>query len=146
MYAIRSYYEHAPKNAVYDITVLPDQYVEILEQLPDGAAVLIQKPMGNDYKQAKEIVEVCERKNLVAVIPSYSIHYTKFYDLMHHYMMCIALGSNIFKSKTELAPRQIMTDAIKTYKELLDLTPSFCLEMNPIKIYEHMTQTDDIVV
>jgi len=65
--------------------------------------------------------------------------------LMHHYMMCIALGSNIFKSKTELAPRQIMTDAIKTYKELLDLTPSFCLEMNPIKIYEHMTQTDDIV-
>lgn len=58
----------APKNAVYDITVLPDQYIEILEQLPDGAAVLIQKPMGNDYEQAKEIVAVCERKNLVAAI------------------------------------------------------------------------------
>nr|WP_294895612.1 Gfo/Idh/MocA family oxidoreductase [uncultured Pedobacter sp.] len=60
--------KNAPANAVYDITVLPDQYIEILEQLPDGAAVLIQKPMGNDLKQAREIVAVCERKNLVAAI------------------------------------------------------------------------------
>ena len=65
--------------------------------------------------------------------------------LMHHYMMCIALGANVFENKTEVAPRQIMRDAIKTYKELLDLAPSYCLEMNPIKIYERMTQTDDIV-
>ena len=65
--------------------------------------------------------------------------------LMHHYMMCIALGAEVFESKTEVAPRQIMIDAIKTYKELLDLAPSFCLELNPIKIYERMTQTDDIV-
>nr|WP_315155436.1 Gfo/Idh/MocA family oxidoreductase [uncultured Flavobacterium sp.] len=60
--------KNAPSNAVYDITVLPDQYIEILEQLPDGAAVLIQKPMGNDLAQAKEIVAVCERKKLVAGI------------------------------------------------------------------------------
>src|SRR5215217_5434084 len=57
--------KNAPANAVYDITVLPEQYIEILEQLPDGAAVLIQKPMGNDLAQAKEIVAVCERKKLV---------------------------------------------------------------------------------
>ncbi|WMI66250.1 Gfo/Idh/MocA family oxidoreductase [Aestuariibaculum sp. YM273] len=69
--------KHAPKNAVYDITVLPDQYVEILEQLPDGVAVLIQKPMGNDYKQAKEIVEVCERKNLVAAI-NFQLRFASF--------------------------------------------------------------------
>lgn len=60
--------KNAPKNAVYDITVLPDQYIEILEQLPNGASVLIQKPMGNDLAQAKEIVAVCERKKLVAAI------------------------------------------------------------------------------
>lgn len=65
--------------------------------------------------------------------------------LMHHYMMCIALGAQVFENKTEVAPRQIMIKAIKEYKELVDLAPSFCLEMNPIKIYEHMTQTDDIV-
>ena len=67
----------APGNAVYDITVLPDQYIEILEQLPDGAAVLIQKPMGNDYKQAKDIVEVCERKNLVAGI-NFQLRFASF--------------------------------------------------------------------
>jgi len=65
--------------------------------------------------------------------------------LMHHFMMCIALGAEVFESKMEVAPRQIMIDAIKTYKQLLDLAPSFCLEMNPIKIYERMTQTNDIV-
>lgn len=64
--------------------------------------------------------------------------------LMHHYMMCIALGADVFESKTEVAPRPIMIEAIKMYKQLVDLAPSFCLEMNPIKIYEHMTQTDDI--
>ncbi|MEL0456527.1 Gfo/Idh/MocA family oxidoreductase [Flavobacteriaceae bacterium SZ-1-7] len=69
--------KHAPKNAVYDITVLPDQYIEILEQLPDGSAVLIQKPMGNDYKQAKAIVEVCERKNLVAGI-NFQLRFASF--------------------------------------------------------------------
>ena len=68
---------NAPENAVYDITVLPDQYIEILEQLPNGAAVLIQKPMGNDLAQAKEIVEVCERKNLVAAI-NFQLRFSPF--------------------------------------------------------------------
>lgn len=65
--------------------------------------------------------------------------------LMHHYMMCKALGGTIFENQNELAPRQIMIDAIKTYKELLDLAPAYCLEMNPIKVAELMTQTNDVV-
>lgn len=59
---------NAPANAVYDITIMPEQYVETLNQLPDGSAVLIQKPMGDYYWQAREILEVCRRKNLVAAI------------------------------------------------------------------------------
>jgi predicted dehydrogenase len=58
----------APANAVYDLTIMPDQYVEVLNQLPDGTAVLIQKPMGDYFWQAKEILEVCRRKKLVAAI------------------------------------------------------------------------------
>lgn len=69
--------KNAPSNTVYDITVLPDQYIEILEQLPDGAAVLIQKPMGNDLAQAREIVAVCERKNLVAAI-NFQLRFASF--------------------------------------------------------------------
>lgn len=58
----------APANAVYDITTMPEQYIDTLNQLPDGCAVLIQKPMGDDFAQAQEILETCRRKNLVAAI------------------------------------------------------------------------------
>lgn len=58
----------APANAVYDLTIMPEQYIETLQQLPDGSAVLIQKPMGDDFTQAKEILELCRSKNLKAAI------------------------------------------------------------------------------
>ncbi|MDQ0966034.1 putative dehydrogenase [Flavobacterium sp. W4I14] len=58
----------APTNAVYDLTIMPEQYIETLKQLPDGSAVLIQKPMGDDFTQAKEILELCRTKNLKAAI------------------------------------------------------------------------------
>ncbi|ACU04953.1 Gfo/Idh/MocA family protein [Pedobacter heparinus] len=58
----------APAHTVFDLTIMPEQYLEVLEQLPDGAAVLIQKPMGDDFKQAREILELCRQKKLVAAI------------------------------------------------------------------------------
>ncbi|SDC03244.1 Gfo/Idh/MocA family protein [Pedobacter soli] len=58
----------APENTVFDITIMPEQYIETLKQLPDGAAVLIQKPMGDDFNQAKEILALCRAKNLKAAI------------------------------------------------------------------------------
>jgi predicted dehydrogenase len=59
---------NAPGNAVYDITIMPEQFVETLNKLPDGAGVLIQKPMGDYFWQSKQILEVCRRKNLAAAI------------------------------------------------------------------------------
>jgi predicted dehydrogenase len=59
---------NAHANTVYDITIMPNQFVETLEQLPDGSGVLIQKPMGDYFWQSKEILEVCRRKKLVAAI------------------------------------------------------------------------------
>ncbi|MCX2452496.1 Gfo/Idh/MocA family oxidoreductase [Pedobacter sp. PLR] len=58
----------APLHAVYDLTIMPGQYLEVLKQLPNGAAVLIQKPMGDDFDQAMEILELCRTKKLVAAI------------------------------------------------------------------------------
>jgi predicted dehydrogenase len=58
----------APSNTVYDITIMPEQFVPTLDQLPDGAAVLIQKPMGDHILQSREILEICRRKKLVAAI------------------------------------------------------------------------------
>lgn len=59
---------HAPDNAVYDVAVPASAITNILEQLPDGSAVLIQKPMGETLAEAKAILELCQRKNLIAAI------------------------------------------------------------------------------
>lgn len=58
----------APPDAVFDIALMPEQYLETLEQLPDGAAVLIQKPLGNHLDDGARIVELCNRKGLVAAV------------------------------------------------------------------------------
>jgi len=58
----------APANAVYDITIMPGQFIETLRQLPDNSAVLIQKPMGDNFAQAEDILNICRKKNLVAAI------------------------------------------------------------------------------
>ena len=39
---------HAPADAVYDVALPPEAHIAVLEALPDGAAVLLQKPLGND--------------------------------------------------------------------------------------------------
>ena len=69
--------ELAPSNVVYDLTIMPEQYVETLKQLPNGSAVLIQKPMGDDFAQAKEILELCRAKNLKAAI-NFQLRYAPF--------------------------------------------------------------------
>jgi len=41
-------------GAVFDLAVPAGQILEILPQLPDGSAVLIQKPMGENLKEASK--------------------------------------------------------------------------------------------
>jgi predicted dehydrogenase len=60
--------QKAPKNTVYDITTMPSQFLKTLEALPDESAVLIQKPMGDNFGESKEILEICRRKKLIAAI------------------------------------------------------------------------------
>jgi len=58
----------APREAVFDLALPASMFAETLRQLPDGAHVLIQKPMGETLAQAREILAVCRRKNLHAAI------------------------------------------------------------------------------
>ena len=58
----------APAEVVYDMALVPDQFAAALEALPDGSAVLIQKPLGNTLSEARELVELCRRKRLVAAV------------------------------------------------------------------------------
>lgn len=58
----------APDRAVFDVAV-PARAIEgVLAELPEGAAVLIQKPMGENIEQARAILETCRRKRLLAAV------------------------------------------------------------------------------
>jgi len=59
---------HAPSDAVFDCAVPAPAQTSVLPQLPDGAAVLLQKPMGETLAEATEILHICRRKKLIAAV------------------------------------------------------------------------------
>ena len=58
----------ASKGAVFDVAVPGDQILTVLGCLPRGAAVLIQKPMGENLAEARRILDVCRERRLIAAI------------------------------------------------------------------------------
>ena len=58
----------ASADAVFDVAVPGDQIASVLKGLPRGAAVLIQKPMGEDLAAAKTIMNICGELGLVAAM------------------------------------------------------------------------------
>jgi predicted dehydrogenase len=58
----------AVHGAVFDVAVPGDQILSILCRLPVGAAVLMQKPMGEDLAGARRIIDVCRARQLVAAV------------------------------------------------------------------------------
>lgn len=58
----------APADAVFDVAVPASALMEVLSALPDRAAVLIQKPFGEDLVQARALLALCRRKQLRAAV------------------------------------------------------------------------------
>lgn len=58
----------ATPDAVFDVAVPPVAIAGILERMPAGAAVLIQKPMGRDLADARRIRDLCRERHLVAAV------------------------------------------------------------------------------
>ena len=58
----------AIEGAIFDLATPPSAHASILAQLPEGAAVLIQKPMGSDLAAATELLKVCRARNLKAAV------------------------------------------------------------------------------
>jgi predicted dehydrogenase len=58
----------APENAVFDVAVPASAIMDILPHLPKGAAVLIQKPLGGNLKEAKTIRDLCRKKQFIAAV------------------------------------------------------------------------------
>ena len=55
-------------GAVFDLAVPPEHTFGVLEQVPDGATVLMQKPLGATLADAMRIRERCREKSLVAAV------------------------------------------------------------------------------
>src|SRR5262249_5433384 len=55
-------------GTVFDIAIPGNQILSVLERLPDGAAALIQKPMGTNLAEALKILGLCRAKKLKAAI------------------------------------------------------------------------------
>ena len=58
----------AVPGAIFDLATPPQFHADVLKALSDGAAALIQKPMGADLAGATEILKICRQKKLVAAV------------------------------------------------------------------------------
>jgi len=58
----------AASGAVIDMATPPGAIQEVLAALPEGATVLIQKPMGTDLEDARGIRGLCRDRNLTAAV------------------------------------------------------------------------------
>jgi predicted dehydrogenase len=67
----------APEECVFDLATPAIRIGPVLEALPDGAAVLIQKPFGENLEQAEKLRDICRRKHLVAAV-NFQLRYAPY--------------------------------------------------------------------
>jgi predicted dehydrogenase len=69
--------QQAPENVVFDLALPGSALLNVLQQLPDGAAVLMQKPMGNNLEEAKKIRQLTREKRQIAGV-NFQLRYAPF--------------------------------------------------------------------
>lgn len=67
----------APDHAIYDLAVPGASILPVLSRLPEGASVLIQKPMGETFAQAREILALTRQRHLRAAV-NFQLRYAPF--------------------------------------------------------------------
>lgn len=58
----------APPDSIFDIAVPASQLMSVLRELPARAAVLMQKPMGENIHDAAAIRQLCRERNMTAAV------------------------------------------------------------------------------
>lgn len=56
------------EGAVFDLAIPPAAHLAVLAALPEGAAVLLQKPMGRDLNEATSILALARQRRLTAAV------------------------------------------------------------------------------
>jgi predicted dehydrogenase len=72
----------APANAVFDVAVPGSQTIPVLKQLPNDSKVLLQKPMGENYAEAKQILELVRSKKMLVAI-NFQLRYALIFLLQN---------------------------------------------------------------
>ncbi|MCS7034199.1 MAG: Gfo/Idh/MocA family oxidoreductase [Phycisphaerae bacterium] len=78
-------------DPVYDVAVPAAAVLSVLEQIPAGSAVLIQKPLGEDLSQAHAIVNLCRSKRLTAAV-NFQLRYAPYIAAARHLIESGAIG------------------------------------------------------
>lgn len=68
---------HAPADAVFDVAVPGSAHFHLLEKLPSGSKLLLQKPMGENYDGAKKILAIARKKKMIAAV-NFQLRYAPF--------------------------------------------------------------------
>lgn len=58
----------APEDAIFDVAVPAARIADVLPALPRGAATLIQKPLGDDLTQTRQLLGICRDRDLTAAV------------------------------------------------------------------------------
>src|SRR5580698_630950 len=80
-----------PSDAIFDIAVPASAILKVLPQLPDGSAVLIQKPMGETLAEAVAIERLCREKGLTAAV-NFQLRWAPVMQLARQYALAGLLG------------------------------------------------------
>lgn len=83
--------DHAADAVVFDVAVPGAEIMNILEQLPAKATVLMQKPMGNDFKAAQEILQLTRDKQMMAGV-NFQLRYAPYIKAVRQLIRQGAIG------------------------------------------------------
>jgi predicted dehydrogenase len=81
----------APSECIFDVAVPASAILKVLPQLPDGAAVLIQKPMGETLAEAVAIAKLCRDKGLTAAV-NFQLRWAPVMQMARRYALAGLLG------------------------------------------------------
>ena len=82
---------HLPAECIFDIAVPANVILKVLPQLPDGAAVLIQKPMGETLAEAVAIERLCREKGMTAAV-NFQLRWAPVMQAARQYALAGLLG------------------------------------------------------
>lgn len=82
----------AGQDAIFDVAVPGKYLAAILTQLPDGCRVLLQKPMGDDLEEAKEILAITREKKQVAAV-NFQLRYAPYITTARNMIVKGSIGA-----------------------------------------------------